>query len=548
MVAAALIVGLVGTGAYVTGRRAAPEMTDPPPPTPRFERVTFRRGIVWTARFAPQGNGIVYSAEWDGEPLRTFSTLPGAREWTALPLPESNLLAMSRTGELAIALSSRISTFNRAGTLARVSLAGGAPRPALENVDFADWSPDGELAIVREEAATSRLELPVGNVLFETSGWISHPRVSPDGKHVAFMEHPIKADDRGWVAGVDRARQVRTLTEESDSAQGLAWASNDEVWFTTGTALQSVTLSGEAKLLLDGPGRIKLHDISASREALLSSENWQADLMVRIGDAPQERRLSWLDVSLAADLTNDGKQVLIYEAQYLGYLRATDGSPAVKIGEGMVTGLSPDARWTLMVTERAPQEIRIMPTGIGKVRSLPRGPIAHYSWANWFPDGRRIVFAGDEPGHASRLYVQDVSGGLPRAISGDGVTLSVMVSRAVSPDGRWIAARGPDQHFRIYPADEGEPRDVPGLVDTDVPIQWSADGRFVFVRTTRGLPEEVARIDLAHGRRESWRRLQPADPAGVVGTLGVQITPDGRSYACTYFRNLSDLFVVSGLK
>src|SRR5262249_59681648 len=96
--------------------------------------------------------------------------------------------------------------FIRAGTLAQVSVSGGvAPRSILDGVEWADWAPDGtSYALVREINSRKQLEFPEGKVLYQTTGCISHPRLSPNAVLVAFIDHPIRRDDGGSVAVVAR--------------------------------------------------------------------------------------------------------------------------------------------------------------------------------------------------------------------------------------------------------------------------------------------------------------------------------------------------------
>ena len=159
-----------------------------PTEPPSFQRLTFRRGDVTSAKFAP-GNTVVYSAEWDGAPSTLFSAQPGNRESQPLSLPSARVLAISQRGEMAILLGGE-----DVGTLARVPFGGGAPREVLEGVSGADWGPDGEsLAVVRAVGGKFRLEYPVGTVLYETERRPPMtPRVSADGKLVAFFDFDIE--------------------------------------------------------------------------------------------------------------------------------------------------------------------------------------------------------------------------------------------------------------------------------------------------------------------------------------------------------------------
>jgi len=81
------------------------------------------------------------------------------------------------------------------------------------------------------------------------------------------------------------------------------------------------------------------------------------------------------------------------------YLRKTDGSAAVRLGEGRATALSPDGAWviTRVATDDAAQ-LMLLPTGPGQARQLTYDTLKHYV-AKWFPDGTRVLCQCAEPGH-----------------------------------------------------------------------------------------------------------------------------------------------------
>ncbi|MCU1350448.1 MAG: hypothetical protein JWO56_3478, partial [Acidobacteria bacterium] len=192
------VLALLLAGSYAIGTRNGRR----PPPT--FKRLTFRSGTIAHARFGPDGQTIYYSAKWAGNPVSVFAVRPDSPESRDLGFGHADILAISRSGQLAISLRRHpIGYAREVGTLAQVAIAGGAPRELLEDVEAADWSPDGRLAIVRAVATHSRLEFPIGKVLYESSGWISHPRFSPDGTKLGFLDHPILNDDRGNVALIE---------------------------------------------------------------------------------------------------------------------------------------------------------------------------------------------------------------------------------------------------------------------------------------------------------------------------------------------------------
>src|SRR3984885_43538 len=225
--------GILITLGIWLGRRTAPTRALD------FQRLTVRHGTVFSARFAPDGHNVVYGASWDGQPIEIFSTdlkIPGAR---SIGIPASNLLAVSSTGEMAVLQAVHTPfMFTFRGTLGQVPLTGGTPRLMAENVEGADWSPDGKtLAIVRDVGGRQLLEYPMGHVIYQTDGWISHMRVSPKGGQVAFLDHTTHDDDRGVVSMVDLAGQKKVLSTGWESEEGLAWSPNgSEVWFSAGQA------------------------------------------------------------------------------------------------------------------------------------------------------------------------------------------------------------------------------------------------------------------------------------------------------------------------
>jgi eukaryotic-like serine/threonine-protein kinase len=129
----------------------------PPAAAPTFTRLTFRRGTVLSARFAPDGQTVVYSAAWEGLPPEIFTVRLDGPESRSLGLPSADVLSVSPTGELAILVNRRVQWgFEGYGTLARVPLGGGSPRDVAENVGDADWAPDGSLAVARDTGLQRR--------------------------------------------------------------------------------------------------------------------------------------------------------------------------------------------------------------------------------------------------------------------------------------------------------------------------------------------------------------------------------------------------------
>jgi eukaryotic-like serine/threonine-protein kinase len=554
-----LAIGLM-VGKHLWGSSAAS--------APLYHEITFRRGEIRSARFAPDGQTILYSAAWQGNPVETFSARQGMVESRSLGLGRAELLAISSKGEMALSLGSHpVGTWINVGTLARAPIAGGAPRPILEDVEWADWSPEGNnLAVVRNVDGRDRLEYPIGKVLYETSGgWISYPRVSPKGDSVAFMDHPNQGDDGGSVAVVDVSGHKRELTREWYGTQGLAWAPDgQEVWFTASELglfhyITAVTLSGNQRLVTRVPGSLVIFDIWRDGRVLLARADRRREVMALSAGETKERDLSWLDYSYPADLSSDGKTLLFDEegigggvqygdAQdltYAVYVRNTDGSPAIRLGEGGASALSPDQKWVLVVTPLSPGQLRLLPTGPGETQSLTNDSINH-QWARWFPDGKRFVFSGNEPGRGVRFYMEDISGGKPKAISPEGVDAQ---NFAVSPDGQFVVGIGPDQKGYLFStAGIGDPRVVTGWESGDVPISWSQDGRAISLYRTGEVPAKVYRLELATGKKSVLKQIAPLDPTGVSTIGPILMTPDGKTYVYGFHRTLGDLYLVEGLR
>jgi serine/threonine protein kinase/Tol biopolymer transport system component len=528
-------------------------------PIPSFHQLTFRPGLVWSARFAPDGQTIIYSGLWEGKPSELFTTRAESPESRPLGLADTAILAISSSGEMAVSLKPTIN-FNIVGTLARLPLAGGAPREVLNGVQEADWTPNGkDLAVVHWEGAMCRLEFPIGKVLYEAGppGWISHVRISPRGDLIAFLIHPTQRfDTRGFVEIVDLAGNKKAASKTSAGLTGAAWSpTGDELWYTAmdddlNIALYAITPSGRERMIARPAGLMTLHDISRDGRLLLTRENPRTGIIALPPGETKERDLSWFDGSWVRDISADGKTVL-YEESGIGggvtgrvELRNTDGSPAIQLGEGIGIALSPDGKWALARQRHTtPPQLILYPTGVGTPRPLPSEPITYAETGRWFPDSKRILLTGTEPDHRARSYIYDIDSGESRPLTPEGIT-----GRLISPDGKSFIGGGGQQKRAMFSVEGGNnPRPIPGLENQDFPLGWSADGRSLYVAQGR-LPVKVYRLDLASGQREFLKELMPSNPAGLLFMTPPHLTPDGKSYAYTYYRVLSDLYLVEGMK
>jgi WD40 repeat protein len=532
---------------------------------PTFRQLTFRHGSLRGARLARDGLTTVYSAAWIGTPQDVYVIRPESVQSGALGIPQAGIFSVSPKGDLAVALGCRLNWGECIGTLAQVPITGGVPRELVKDVHGADWSPDGQsLVVVSFAGGRYRLEYPIGKVLYEPSGWITYARVAPKDERIAFLDHPRLGDIGGSVAILDPAGKKVTLSSGWSALQGLAWSGpGNEIWFTGSrigkggsSALYAVTLDGRERLVFSSPGTLKLHDISTDGQHVLLTRGTTRGGVVSLGSGgAKERELSWFDYSTVADLSADGKMLLFYEwgegvaGKPTVYIRGTDGSDAIRLGEGRPLALSRDGQWALAVQDDASTQLVLLPTRTGDVRALPRGPIAEYlDWAAWSPDNRRIYLAGRDATDVRRTYVQAVDGGDPRPITREG-----FVGLLLSPDGQTLATVDRYGEYYLYPVDgKSDPRPLPGYVDGDVLLQWSADPRYLFIREAGNLTLRIHRLDVSSGAREFWKELVPPDPTVLVDIGSdpgqVRITPDGKSYAFTYWTFEGELYVAQGMK
>jgi dipeptidyl aminopeptidase/acylaminoacyl peptidase len=308
-----------------------------------------------------------------------------------------------------------------------------------------------------------------------------------------------------------------------------------------------VNLSGKSRTVHDLMGTVTIHDISPDGRVLLSQNTWRREIVGLAPGETAERNLTWLNWSWPAGLSNDGRTILFDEQNlptYLAYLRKTDGTPAVLLGQHRSAELSPDGKWALVGNQDG-TDLTILPTGAGEARKLPNLGITPQQ-SEFFPDGRRILISGSEPGRGLRLYVYDIGGTKARAITPEGVSL--VNSDPISPDGRTVFAFGPDRRLLLYPTEPGEPRAIPGIEDGELAIRWTGDGRAIWVHRTNESPTKVYRLDVTTGERTLWKELTPPDPAGVLQIAPILMTADGKAYVYSYRRTLDELFLVEGRK
>ncbi len=526
--------------------------------SPTYHRITFEQGTVYSARFTPDFRGIVYGAAWNGAPRQLFSTVGASLLSQPLNLTDANLLAISRTGELALALHGQHGAHleTSGAVLARAPLAGGAPRQVLNDVAWADWDANGELAVVHQSEGRDRIEYPIGRVLYHTTGWVSYVRISPRGDKIAFLDHPTLWDDRGSVAVVDLNGHVSILSSGWESEDGLAWTPDEkEIWFTavergSDRELLGVDLSAHVRKILALPMGMTLEDMASDGRVLITLESERLAMATAARNG-KPAEISWHDWTVAKDMSSDGQLILFEDAseaagnQYSIGIRKIDGSLPVELGPGSSGGLSPDGKWAISILPGSPGKVTLVPTGAGQQRTIPTPGLSeiHSGAGHFLADGTRFTLNASEPGHGVRCYLLNIDGGKPVAITPEGITGGI-----VSPDGRYVLRTNQPGMLAVYPIPDGPPRPIPNLEAGFSPIEWTEDDSSVYLYRRGSVPTGVYKVNVRTGQKSLVQELAPETTTGVVSITPIVMTPDASRFAYSYYQLVSVLFVISGLK
>jgi eukaryotic-like serine/threonine-protein kinase len=520
--------------------------------SPAFRQVTFRHGTLGTARFTADGQNIVYTAAWEALPPELFIVPANETGGRSFELKNASLLTVGRNNVVVALTPARLTPFLTPGTLARGSMTGGAPKPEVEGVQAADYARDGSsLAIVRCDAQSRRcaLEFPIGKEIYRGGALLTDLRFSRDGTHLAFIEHPAAGDDRGQAV-ILRADGGKVATGPMrESHRGLAWSpSGDEVWTTAPLAdgvVEALDLRGRKREVLQVPGRLHLRDVHPDGRLLMEQGTVSRGMIVVTNDGATQRDLSWLNYSYVRDISRDGQLLLFEEEGTFGYrtfVRKVDGSPAVEIGAGYAVALSHDNSQALSFRlSKTGPELWLEPVGPGQARRVSPPELTPLNvGAQFFSDGKRIVYAARQGDRPPRIYVQALDGSPPRPISEEGYGAPLL-----SGDDRWIGANGLSGPV-LLPAEGGTPTPVRGLQQGETPRRWTNDAR-VFVAAVTPTNVRIDRLNPWTGERTAWRQM----PVPAITGMRISppfITPDGSVLTYGYNLSSSDLYVVSGVR
>jgi serine/threonine protein kinase/Tol biopolymer transport system component len=542
---ALLLLGLGALAGVLIARRQHPTSNA------TYRQLTFRRGGILTARFTRDGKTVAYGAVWDGKPARAYAVPvdnPLSRDLGV----DANVLAVSSNGEAAV--------LSRDSVLSRLPLAGGAPRQVATSISVAEWLPDGkDLVVVRlNNSQQQQIEFPIGHVVYRSPFINDGLRTSPDGTLVAFSSCDTSTGPC-FVGTVDRHGNVRRLASGlRANAISVAWSTSArEIWFNGGTdasslsTLSAVSLDGAARTVATFPAHVYLHDIAANGDVLLEFVERRDETTVsHDGGAPSS--LSWLDRTFADDLSTDGTRLLFSETsegeggEAGAYLRATDGSPPVRLSDGYAERLSRDGTAALVYQRGVPPRQVLVPTGAGSETVLqPQPQIADYDGIDFLPGGRAVVFAARSSAGASRLYSQQI-GAAAHPITPEGYEYDIKC-RCVSPDGKWVVATGGTQ-LVLVAVDGSATRPLVGWPAGATPFQWTSDSRGVLAAQNGDLPRPILRFDITTGATSTVATFAPADPAGFRSLSRVRASDDLHTFVYTSRRDLSRLVLARGLQ
>jgi dipeptidyl aminopeptidase/acylaminoacyl peptidase len=528
------------------------------------EQLTYRLGAVRAARFAPDGR-VIFSASFDGQGEEVFGKPAGTLEPESLGLKDTRLMAVSRTGVLALLLEPRFTrAFSMRGTLARTETTGGTPRELVENAEFADWGPSGELAVVRNVGAASTLESPVGKVLFQTTGWISNPRFSPRGDRIAFLHHPFFYDDMGEPRVVDLTGQGKVLGPAWPRVLGLAWTPDgSEVLFAAGkvqrNVLVGVTEAGASRTLYASPADLRLEDVAPDGSVLVTEQLERSELGVSVDGRPDPSTRTWANWTTFVAWVGDDGSMLFSESvpfipppgprpiQPIWTLFLRPGRPAAQVlGRGSALDLSPD-RHSALILAPDRRALSAIPTGPGEERPIDVQGMDIAS-ARWLRDGKRLVVNGRRPADPDyHLFINP-----------EGSTAFTQLSEAplnarrlflLSPDERWVATLDKDDHLLLLSTRDGAVVRLPEAGPDALPRGWSADGHLWVSRGGDRTPvvARLLKVDVERRRVVEERSVRPSEASGAIYLRDLAISPDGRTVAYSYGRNIGYLYVLRGL-
>ncbi len=541
---------LIGTAMWWLGRASGVK------PQPRYTRLSYLQGFLSNARFAKDAQTVLYSAQWANDPLQVYSVRLEFPQSVKVDLPSSSLLALSSNGDLQLAVDPVYRSNFITGTLAQAQMSGGTPRALEKDVISADYAPDGKtFAVARVANRRVQLEYPSGKVIFTTPGYLDYVRVSPDGTEVAFVEHSVYGDDRGWVSVIGRDGKYKKLTREYATIQGLAWnPKGSEIWYSaadeTDLQILAVSLAGNARKILTTPQRTRLLDIAPDGRALISNEKFETEIVAIDPTTGKQRRgLEWFNGSGLADITPDGKAILFEEwggpagPLYLVVYRKLDGSAPVALGPGASPRFSPDGTMTAGQLLTIPPQVVLNPIGLGESRRFSLGEIVNLRTLSWFPDGKHLLLVASTEGQPFRTYQMDLAGGKPMPIGPPDFT-----AFAIDKPAKRIVGRNSSGETVVFQIDTQKQEVIPGILEQEVVQSWTQDEQALLVVSSSTWEAQLSRVEVPTGKRTLLQKVQLDERAGSNYNLTICYAEGSRTYAFNTRRIFSTLYLVEGLQ
>jgi len=518
-----------------------------------YHRLTYRRGPIRSARFTPDGQTIIYGASFSGNKRELYQTRPDRAESRSLGIENAEILSISRTGEMLILMP------DNKRTLAQVPITGGSPRELAEQIYGADWAPDGKtMAISRGANGKSYLEFPPGKILYESPKIIDRIRFAASGNAIAFVEH-IAGGANGNVVVIDK--NGKKISKSADFYPGgISWSPKDqEVFLMTisleaggGNELYALDLFNSTRLVQRFTGGTVLFDVASDGKVLIGFTDDRVSLMLNVSGEKEEREVSWLDLPVVVDFSPDGKQLLIWERGQGSespsgtiFLRAIDGSPAIRLAGGAPQNFSPDGKWVM--ADVGLQKVILVPTGVGNIRSFEYPEYSDLNAEGILPDGQNMLITALNQQSHSVLLLQNVQGGKPKIIEVKGPYTSPN-GATISPDGKSLLMLNQEDAAFVYEINTQTVKPIPQLQEREIPFQWTRDCSSVLVINRFVVPTKVFKVNISTGARQLFREIHPPDLTGVTAMTSILFSPDERMFAYSYQRQLSTLYLVQNLR
>ncbi|MGD8439870.1 MAG: protein kinase [Holophagae bacterium] len=527
---------------------------EPPRSAAQFTRLTYERGTITGAAFAPDEHTVIYSACWGDEPSRVYLRRLDSLTALDVDLGDGRVHDASADGRVALIRSPPLSSFavsSELGTLAVADITGGGVREIIGNALACSFGPDGVLAVSRMLENSGTIEYPPGRVLAEVAGQSYDVAVSPDGSRVAYVDGPVRRDTGGRIAVVGTDGGVRHLTDEWGDINGLAWTPDGRGVVFSGAEngrwlIRLVTLDGLVEQRIGVPTELRIWDMASDGRLLVATGESRVETWV--DDAAGSRELTLRAGTFPFDLSRNGRQIVTVvmggREELEVFSGPSDGSPLAHIGEGYPFAISPDRRWVVGRETGSTTRLTLWPTGPGESRHVPLEFEA--SLVRWHPDGASLVAVGSVNGEAQQLWRIDLDTETAEPVSAYPVTVDLAARFYLSPDGTTAAIRGGNGRVELLPLDGGEPWPVPGMLDGDALAGWGLDGwLFIAERSAESRGHvRLIRLDPDSGTRETFREIQAHDPSGVEVVGAVQVASDGSTVAYAIFRDLASVYVV----